>query len=91
MHKAGRSGYVGESDFETDVEGGKNNRFQTAESADFLCSIIMNNPAEVWWTAGMIVVDQRALVLCDVIAVLWLKLDFCPVGALFYTDCTRII
>ena len=35
MHKAGRSGYVGESDFETDVEGGKNNRFQSVESADF--------------------------------------------------------
>ena len=26
MHKAGRSGYVGDSDFETDIEGGKNNR-----------------------------------------------------------------
>ena len=25
MHKAGRSGYVGESDIETDMEGGKKN------------------------------------------------------------------
>ena len=41
MHKAGRSGYVGESDFETDVEGGKNNRLLTVESAVF--SVFNNN------------------------------------------------